>query len=56
MNKYKIDYNRYGQTYPFALYAKLHWYSRWEHIESFQTKEDAEAKFRLLTGLPIYLN
>lgn len=57
MNRYKIDWNKYSaDIYPYALYSKrTGWFSKWEHVTSCKTKEEARALYEKLIGLPIYL-
>jgi hypothetical protein len=58
-NDYKIDWNIYSSKYnPFGLFGRRPgWrpWRKWEHIASFETREEAEAHHRNLIGLPIYL-
>ncbi len=57
MNKYKVDFNKYGHDYPYAVYVRHGWLGRWEHIASFKDKEEArEYAASTLAGLPIYVN
>lgn len=59
LNQYKIDANRYFDArHPYALYlGRRAWWggTKWEHLGSFQTKEEAREAHRLLVDLPIYL-
>lgn len=54
MNRYKIDYNTYGNDYPYALFCKKGW-GKWEQIQSFKTKAEAAVYAERLQGLPIYI-
>lgn len=56
MNKYKIDANIYlSGSFPYALYVKRAWWRRWEHLDSFETVEKAQAAYARLAAMPIYL-
>jgi hypothetical protein len=55
-NDYKIDYNQYSATdYPYALYVKNGFLSRWQHVASFREKADARELHAKLTDLPEHL-
>jgi len=53
-NKYKIDVNKYADiSYPYALFMKAPGYfSRWEQVKSFTTKEEAREYHSVLVDLP----
>lgn len=56
MNVYKIDWNKYADIrYPYALYGRKAWSWGWEHIKSFETKDEARDFHQKLIGLPIFL-
>lgn len=57
-NKYKIDVNSYvSGRWPVAIYVKRPWRWYWEHMESFETIEDAQKKFSaIMERLPIFLS
>lgn len=57
MNSYKIDWNKYStDTHPYALYSKQgSFFTKWEFVASFKTKDEAREMHQKLIGLPIYL-
>jgi hypothetical protein len=57
MNRYKVDLNSYSaEAYPYALFVKRGYFSKWEHMASYKDVNEALAFHRKLLRLPIYLD